>query len=177
MAPESRALQKGTRLPFGLPNTPATFLKSKWTKTIKQKIKGLKPFRYRTKKKKLSKLKLTLAFKSPHLQHPLSHILTTNNLVHCTSSTKIMRNNAYILPPSTQMATTERQPNLGLTVFRASNMFCAIRMKIFQTKASMTHKGTYDWFRLFYFALLNPIQKRQPTNLITKLKKRLPKKE
>lgn len=88
-----------------------------------------------------------------------------------------MRNNAYILPPSTQMATTERQPNLGLTVFRASNMFCAIRMKIFQTKASMTHKGTYDWFRLFYFALQNPIQKRQPTNLITKLKKRLPKKE
>lgn len=50
-------------------------------------------------------------------------------------------------------------------------------MKIFQTKASMTHKGTYDWFRLFYFALQNPIQKRQPTNLITKLKKRLPKKE
>lgn len=87
-----------------------------------------------------------------------------------------MRNNAFILPPSTQMATTERQPNLGLTVFHASNMFCAIRMKIFQTKASMTHKGTYDWFRLFYFALQNPIQKRQPTNLITKLKKRLPKK-
>lgn len=51
VAPESRALQKGTRLPFGLPNTPATFLKSKWTKTIKQKIKGLKPFRYRTKKR------------------------------------------------------------------------------------------------------------------------------
>lgn len=71
----------------------------------------------------------------------------------------------------------QRDSPILVSLFHASNMFCAIRMKIFQTKASMTHKGTYDWFRLFYFALQNPIQKRQPTNLITKLKKRLPKKE